>query len=223
MLVVSGIDVHPRGWVAVTLAGSQFHSAAAAASLADLVARLPKSGAIGVDIPIGLPATGWRSCDRAAYGLLGARRSSLFLTPPRPALEAPSFAEALALCRELTGAGLSRQAYALAPRVLEAEAVAAGNEAVFEVHPELSFRAMAGRPAAASKRSWAGMWERLALLRAQGIELPAELAGAGLVPAADLIDAAAAAWTAARRTAGRAQPVAAPETDRTGRLISIWY
>ena len=43
---------------------------------------------IGVDMPIGLLADGWRDCDIEVRAFLGARRSSVFLVPPRPVLEA---------------------------------------------------------------------------------------------------------------------------------------
>ena len=43
---------------------------------------------IGIDIPIGLPDTGRRQADVLAYTLVGPRRSSVFMTPVRAALEA---------------------------------------------------------------------------------------------------------------------------------------
>jgi hypothetical protein len=69
------------------------------------------------------------------------------------------------------------------------------------------------------KRSWNGQQERLALLRATGIELPARLE-AGLAPADDVIDAAAAAWSAHRIARGEAQPLPAGHVSRVG---AIWY
>jgi predicted RNase H-like nuclease len=49
---------------------------------------------ITIDIPIGLPDTGSRAADHAARVAVGPRWQSVFLTPIRAALEAPTYAEA---------------------------------------------------------------------------------------------------------------------------------
>ena len=46
----------------------------------------------------------------------------------------------------LSGKGISAQSYALRVKILEVEAVAESDTRVFEVQPEVSFRAMAGKP-----------------------------------------------------------------------------
>ena len=52
-----------------------------------------------------------------------------------------------AYLRELTGAGLSRQSWALRPKLLEANAIWERHPGLlFEAHPEVSFRTMAGTP-----------------------------------------------------------------------------
>jgi Protein of unknown function (DUF429) len=48
---------------------------------------------------------------------------------------------------------------------------------VIEVHPEVSFAALAGRPLRNSKRSWNDQMEQRRLLASAGIELPDELFG----------------------------------------------
>jgi predicted RNase H-like nuclease len=72
---------------------------------------------------------------------------------------------------------------------------------VHEVHPEVSFAVLAGRPLAFAKRTWNGHRERLRLLGRAGIKIPERL-DAGLVPADDVLDAAVAAWTATRIARG---------------------
>jgi predicted RNase H-like nuclease len=47
--------------------------------------------AAGIDIPIGLTASGPRSCDLEARRLLGPRRSSVFPAPAREVLRAWSY------------------------------------------------------------------------------------------------------------------------------------
>jgi Protein of unknown function (DUF429) len=63
---------------------------------------------------------------------------------------------------------------------------------------DVSFAALAGRHLRYSKRSWNGQMERRRVLGAAGIELPDELS-AGQAAADDVLDAAIAAWSAARK------------------------
>ena len=50
--------------------------------------------------------------------------------------------------------------------------MAAQDERVREVHPEVSFHALAGRPLAASQAAGNGQTERRALLAGVGIRIP---------------------------------------------------
>ncbi len=61
---------------------------------------------------------------------------------------------------------------------------------------------------------------RRAWLRSAGIELPDEIGEAGSVPADDLLDAGAAAWTARRVVNGQAVPL--PEGAHRGDPMVIW-
>lgn len=193
MTRVVGVDAARAGWLAVVLEDGAFAGAALAPDLAALLARFPDAAAVVADVPIGLPALGSRRADVAARRFVGARRSSVFAAPSRAALEVETYAQARAL-----QPSLSAQAFALRRAILDAERHAA---AVREGHPEVSFRALAGRPLAFAKRTWNGQMLRRRLLGAEGIELP-DLIDAGIVPADDLLDAAAMAWTA-RRVAAR--------------------
>jgi predicted RNase H-like nuclease len=198
---VVGVDGYPKGWVAVSLVDGWFESARLFPEFKDVLAAYPDAAAIGVDIPIGQPALGEvRRADREAKRFVGPRHSSVFLTPPRAALEAKTHQEALA------HAGLSRQAFALARKILEVdEAVARAGDRVHEVHPEVSFAAMAGRPLDAPKRSWRGLMRRRKLLAGKGVELPDDLASVDAAAADDLLDAAVAAWSADRIARGVAK------------------
>ena len=118
---VVGVDACPAGWIGVVLHEGTFTQAAVAAGLRELVAALPSASIIAVDIPIGLPANGWRRADIEARRFLGGRSSSVFATPPRAAVEASTYEEANRICRALTGQGLSRQAWALTPKILDVD------------------------------------------------------------------------------------------------------
>jgi predicted RNase H-like nuclease len=181
-------------------------TAVAGATVASIVADVGPVDVVGIDIPIGLPSTTPRAADAAAQRFLGARRSTVFWTPVREALEAPTLTEAVAVARARTGAGISAQAYALRTRILEVDAWApsAGVD-VREVHPEVSFAVLSGAPIGSSKRTWNGLHDRLAALAAAGIELPSRLGPAGAAAGIDdVVDAAAVAWSAARIATGTA-------------------
>ncbi|HEX6873519.1 MAG TPA: DUF429 domain-containing protein [Micromonosporaceae bacterium] len=220
-----GVDGYAGGWVAVELHGGEFVRAWCAGTLATLLGQVP-ADAVGVDMPLGLLGSGWRSADLHAAAALGARRSSVFRVAPRPVWAAGSHQEASSLCRELTGAGLSMQAWRLGEKILEAEAYrATGAHELFEVHPELVFAGLAGAPLRFAKKTWNGQAARRALLAGVGIELPGDLGPAGVVPVDDVLDAAAVAWCADRiaRDAAHHVPDPAIEHDELGRPIVIWY
>ena len=108
-------------------------------------------------MPLGLLESGWREADRAARGLLGPRRSSVFAIPPRAVWAQLSYPAANQLCRDLTGQGFSVQAWGLRARLLEANRYReACGHPMYEVHPELAFGAMAGAPLAYSKHTHPG-------------------------------------------------------------------
>jgi predicted RNase H-like nuclease len=221
---VLGVDAWKKGWVGVSLVNGRFSQAMTAPKITDLLFSFRDTAVAAIDIPIGLPITRPRECDSAARAFVGPRRSSVFPTPPKAALEAATFQEAIAACRRVLGVGLSQQSYALGPKILEVALIAVAGDKIIEVHPEVCFRAMAGRVLAFSKSSWAGMRERLKLLAEADIELPGDLGMANEVGPADVIDAAAAAWSARRYLRGEAMSVInPPELSRDGRQITIWY
>lgn len=219
---VVGLDVAAAlGWVAVVVDGHGF-AAASVGTLDEVLARSEPVDVVGVDIPIGDSGGARRACDVAARRFVGPRASSVFAAP---ALETVAATYA-ATNEALAGAGrpkLSRQAWALLPRMREVAEVAASDQRLVEVHPEVSFRAMAGRHLAWPKTSWNGQAQRRRLLAAAGVELPDELGAVGKVPPADLLDAAAVAWSARRVARGEAATLPDPPERHRGRVVAIWY
>lgn len=221
---VVGVDACKGGWIAVEL-GSDVISAHFLPSIASLASAVPAAEVVAIDIPIGLPETGRRAADDEARRVLGARRNSVFYTPPRAALCAASHAEGTAIASRLTGYGMSQQAYALGAKILEVdEWLASAPCPVVEVHPEASFAELLGEPASASKKSWPGMVERYRVLAAAGIyleELTSEAARSAAVD--DMLDAGAAAWTARRILTNEARSLpASPPAGIDGRPVAIW-
>ena len=222
---VLGVDACPTGWVGVALNGDSAPSAIWAKTIADLAIQVPDVAVIAIDIPIGLPDDGTRACDVAVRTAVGPRRNSVFLTPIRSALEAPTFEDANRQARAVTGAGISQQSYALRTKILEVERwVGTTTCRVCEVHPELSFATLAGRPLKTSKKTWAGARERLQLLDGADVPLESDFGVAGEKAGFDdVLDAAAAAWTGRRIAAGSAVCFAASnEIDASGRPAAIW-
>lgn len=200
---VAGIDGYGRGaWVAVLLGGGGFEGALVGRSLDELLPRLDGCSVITIDIPIGLPDGDLREADELARAKLGRRRSSVFPTPPRAVLEAPTFAAANEIARGRFGRGVSLQTYGLRGRIFEAERHIREGSGLIEVHPEVSFAELAGEPLLWPKDSWRGAPLRRRLLVSVGITLGDELGEADGVPVADILDAAVAAWSANRIARG---------------------
>jgi predicted RNase H-like nuclease len=220
---VLGVDACPTGWVGVVLDTAGHFSEA---HLAPTIGELARADVevVAIDIPIGLPDAGARAADVLARRRIGPLRSSVFSAPIREAVECDSYEEANRIQRARTGKGLSKQTWALRTKLLQVDRWLRDTSLrVVEVHPEVTFATMNGGPLAAPKRTWTGHQMRRALLAACGIELPAEFGPAGLAGADDVLDAAAAAWTAHRVASGTAACLpATPETFSDGLACAIW-
>jgi predicted RNase H-like nuclease len=212
--VVAGVDACRGGWVAVLVEDGRFAGSLLESRFDALLDPLASVAAIGVDVPIGLPAYGPRAADLEARRFLGPRRSSVFPTPPREALAAATYAEA-----RVVAPWLSAQSFAIGSKILEVDACL--DDRVFEVHPEVSFVALAGRHLS-PKRSWNGQMDRRRLLAGAGLKLPAHLA-AGDAAVDDVLDAAAAAWSATRKARGEAKTLPEDPPIQDGRPVAIWY
>ena len=100
-----------------------------------------------------------RCCDVEARRVLGPRRSSVFPAPDPRVITAPTYGQALERARFFTGAGISKQAHGIYPKILEVNwALTPSIQGrVFELHPEVSFWALAGgQPMAHPKRTVKG-------------------------------------------------------------------
>jgi predicted RNase H-like nuclease len=221
-LRVAGIDGYKKGWIAVVLKGKTFALAEVFGSFAEVVHGLVGVEFIGVDIPIGLPETGERLADRQAKEVLGSRGNTLFMVPPRRVLEAPDYETAKQHAEP--GKKPSRQLWGISRKILEVNDDPGLDDRFFEVHPEMTFFEMAGRKPLPSKKTWDGHWTRHELLGRAGIEIPKNLGkGPGEAGPDDVLDAAAAAWTALRKSRGEAVPLPDPPQDSRGWPTAIWF
>lgn len=226
---LAGIDGCRGGWFAVTETNGRI-GWFLAADFAAAIRQLDGSALIAVDIPIGLPDAGPRDCDRLARQRLGPRRgSSVFPAPLRAVLGAAGYAEACARHRDIDGRGMSRQAWNITPKIAEVDGVvrAIGQSRVHEVHPELSFAELAGRPLDNNKKRPAGHDERLRFLQDEfppvHLERVLRARPSQRVGKDDVIDAFACLWSARRIAAGRALRLPPePQRDAAGLDMAIW-
>jgi len=222
---VIGVDACRTGWIAVVLREGSEPTAHYLSSIDAVESVAPSAAAVAIDIPIGLPSDGRREADLQARKFLGVRRNSVFLAPVREAIVAETHALATQASFDLTGTGISQQAYALGKKILEVERWLVSTRCpVYEVHPEVSFAVMLTAPAIASKKTWAGMTERRQALEAEGVRLDG-VGGVATLRASvdDMLDAAVAAWTAARIVRGEARSFPAfPRAHTSGRPVAIW-
>ena len=196
----AGVDGCRKGWVALVLPQENLiEGFTTFASLSDHLSELGVT-TIGVDMPLDPPEYGERECDLVVRKELGSKRASLFITPTRAALACATQAEASRVNKARGGAGVSAQAFSLRHKIAEVAQVRP--EGLIEVHPELTFHRL-GSPHH-SKRTWAGVRERLAILQAHGLD-PWAWASTGWAATDDTLDAAAAALTARRRARGEAE------------------
>lgn len=231
-MLVLGADAAGRhGWVGVAADESGVVDVQVAPTVAELVAAVEQArgqvlAVVGVDIPVGLVAAPRRQADVAARAYVGpGRASSVFAAPHPDVVHARSQAEANELLRRWGLPMVSAQGFQLFARVREVRALAVDPRFV-EVFPEASFRALAGGPLAHSKKTWNGQLDRRRLLAgARPPMLPADdLGPAGRVPVDDVLDAAAAAWSAARVARGEAEVLGDPtELDAAlGRPVAVF-
>ena len=187
----------------------------------------PKPSIIAVDIPIGLldeARSGGRECDKKARQLLGTpRRSSVFTLPTRPALVSATYEEAQSF-----GTGMSHQAFGILPKIREVDQLTSPElqETVHEVHPELCFYGLTGKPMDHKKKSTEGKAQRL---RALHNSFPGVARALGRFPRSqvasdDILDAYAAVWTAVRIADNSAKRIPArPPIDAKRLRMEMWY
>ncbi len=234
MPTVLGVDGCPHGWCAVRLdtdknALEPSHHDSFASVLA------APEDIIAIDVPIGLmDGPGGRECDRAARAYLRwPRRNSVFSPPARKTLQLcghdGDYKEACRVNREATGSAISQQSFWIGTKIREVDlAMNPGIESrVYEVHPEVSFAAIAAHPMSNRKSRRLGREERWRHLRKEFPQLPPEPARPAELgrdcDLEDYTDAIACAWTAARIAADEAAPM--PEKalrDRCGLRMTIW-
>ena len=193
---------------------------------------------MAIDIPIGLAINGRRSADDAARQFIGHRRSSVFFAPARPVVEYGQAIHGLAhhhrecvsrWAKEHDYDGLGSQAFGIFPKICEIDShlKSSPDRTVYEVHPEVSWKAMAGdEETLESKHSAHGIIQRIRLIQHHlGEKVLCQPLPAGRYAIDDLLDALAGFWSARRIAQGVAVRLPEPpDIDQVlDREIAIWY
>lgn len=220
---VVGIDAAGRhGWLGVVIDGRGYQGARLGTPR-EIINWAEPVEIIGVDIPIGNVPGGRRRADVEARRFVGPRRAAVFSAPPAEVHNAGSLTEANETLTTIGAPGMSAQAWSLIPRMIEVTPIADSDARIFEVHPEVSFCELAGEHLAWTKKSWNGLLLRRRLLSEAGISLPDAIPEIGSAVADDVVDAAAAAWSARRIAIGTARSLPDPPEEALGRRVAIWY
>jgi predicted RNase H-like nuclease len=171
MTIAIGIDGCKRGWFFFRFEDG-VGTFGMSASLADILTGQSPDASVLIDIPIGLTESGKteRLCDLEARDLLRPKRhSSVFPVPCRQAVAAESYEAASRKNKQITGRKLSRQSWAMVPKIREVDEMlrtAQGlRHSVREAHPELLFRGLAGGPMRHGKKTREGFAERMTILQ----------------------------------------------------------
>jgi predicted RNase H-like nuclease len=164
--IFSGIDGAPGGWISVTWIKNkfiiEFQEKLSSFSFSNKTITL-------IDMPIGLPCTGYRQCDVLGRKLLGIKRSSLFFVPSREAVFAESYSESCQKNLARQNVKLSKQVWNICPKIKELDALLRREQelrkSIFEAHPEIAFYKLnKNLPLRYSKKTLEGRRERIDLL-----------------------------------------------------------
>ncbi len=222
-----GIDGYRNGWLCVWLDENGERGYEAIRHISEI----EKFNAliVMIDIPIGLPASGYRVCDIQAREILSSGRSRVFLGARRFLLgHLSDYAEANATAKQ-DGRGISRQLFCILPKIAEVDSAVARsnwNQNFFrECHPELAFHRLNGNHLMDNKKSKSGEMARIRLLETNGIPEIREWASRLPTKARldDLLDASVCALVARSVLDNQGMKVGGEERDEVGLRMEIWY
>ena len=173
-----GVDGCRSGWFSVGFDGSGCYELKVFPAFSELLGYYCDAKLILVDIPIGLLKNGeGRKCDKEARKkLFSPRSSSVFSAPTRQTVEQAAHspgdyitAKAIESCT--TGKGISKQAFAIAPKIAQVDKLLKCRDKdatpkVREVHPEICFWALNHEnPMQYRKKGKSGLNERICVLK----------------------------------------------------------
>ena len=236
-MAVVGADGCRSGWFAVRRESNGSSIFKVFGGIAELWREWSDASLILLDIPIGLPNAkhNGRLCDYQARRKIGPRRSSVFPSPSRASFQGPTYEAASAANYRETGKKLTKQTWAILPKIGEVDRLlrenAEARSKIREVHPEVCFWAFAGEEHLREpKRRRPGFEERLKILTQidPAVDTLVESALSCLrraeVARDDILDATVAALTAeCERGRLVSLPLGEPQQDAYGLPMEMVY
>jgi predicted RNase H-like nuclease len=166
-----GIDGCKAGWIAIGVDEQGTFTYEVLREQLDLETVIDTADRVFIDIPIGLASEQYtRECDRLLRENLGSDYSASIFDPPiRPALHAPTYAEACMQSYSVTEKKVTLQAWNITPKIRQVDQILQNEtewrEKVFESHPEFLFlRLNGGEPLQQKKKTKKGLRHRLDLI-----------------------------------------------------------
>jgi predicted RNase H-like nuclease len=221
-----GLDGYSKGWVAVRLYEDGEEGIEFVDDIKDCLGGAFTRAMI--DIPIGLPESGYRQCDLEGRELLKGNRSRLFTGARRPLLSYEKREAANAWGKATDGKGVSCQLFCLLPKIRQIDELMTtkSQKRIQETHPELIFQRLNNGSLLPSKKSRDGIQTRRAILLNRGfssIDVWLETRiGTGAKPD-DVLDACACALAAKEATEEHRLPKKQTEPDAKGLRMEIWF
>lgn len=161
--VIAGTDGCSIGWICVEQADDRLLKPRLFRTTHELLVYAGTIDLLTIHIPIGLRDDGPRQVDVLARRILGPRASSVFPAPVRPALDGESYLDACSRSAAACGKRLSKQAFAILPKISEVDKGLRADpeltKRVREVHPEVCFYFLNNKqPMAHPKKSGQVIW-----------------------------------------------------------------
>jgi predicted RNase H-like nuclease len=231
-----GVDGSRGGWFAIALTRKGQWATEVSPNFFALWQRYRGASLILIDVPIGLKEKGAdeRRCDKEARRKLGHDRGrAVFRVPCRQAIYAATDEEAKSVNNRLTGKSLPVQTLAIISKIREVDKLllsdAVAKASIKEIHPEICFWALAGRPMQYNKKREDGFNERLKILESYHPD-PAPIVSHALsnyrrrdVAKDDILDALAAAITALAGLNNLVSLPDLPEFDARGLPMQMFF
>ena len=168
MSLIIGIDGCKAGWFSVWQDYEDRIQSSIFENLVDLKKFFSHEDylIIGIDMPVILGDEIPRKADQLARKMLAKKASSIFTAPTPHMLQQDSYENASLVSKRQFGKSISLQSWYLFPKIKDVQTIIDHkNIKIYEIHPELSFRAMNNEAVVLeSKKSAQGFDIRKALL-----------------------------------------------------------
>ncbi|MFD1644148.1 DUF429 domain-containing protein [Haloarchaeobius litoreus] len=234
-----GLDWASKGWFGVILRDDGSWETDLFPSIWSVWKYHSDASNILVDVPIGLPSEGKRTCDVKAKEKLSRQQRSVFYTPVREAVYEQNIDEAKATNEKQAGFSIQNQAWGIVPRIREVDefldSYPGARDRLHETHPEVCFYSLNGQtPLDSSKKTGEGFRQRKSLLvddSPEAMEIIEASTRRYTTPdyapmvggVDDILDALVAAVTARRPPDERLTLPDAPPTDERGLPMKMVY